>query len=377
MLDPFLVHGEFQLILILFFLFVFVIQIIYYTLFYLKLAFYKESETGGKKEGVSVVICARNEYNQLKENLPLILEQEYPDFEVVVVNHASEDETSFLLAGMATQYPHLKIVEIKENLNFFDGKKFPLSIGIKSAANDIILLTDADCKPVSRNWIELMASGFTGNKEIVIGYGAYAKRSGLLNRIIRFNTVQIALQYLSFALSGIPYMGVGRNMAYRKSLFYEQKGFTSHYDILSGDDDLFINRSASKKNTQIVIIPDSFTISEPKKKVKEWWAQKKRHLSTGRYYKLKHKLLLGLYAFSLIFFYLSFALLLVLQYNFFIVLALFIIRMALQLFIYKRILNRLNEKGIWFFVPFFEIFMILINFVLSISTLVTKESKWK
>ena len=377
MLDGFFVYGETQIILLLIFFFLFLVQLFFYGFFFMKFALYRGGSIPAKSESVSVVICARNAYNQLKENLPSILNQDYPNFEVVVVNHASEDETEFLLSKMSAEYPHLKIVEIRENLNFFEGKKFPLSIGIKSATHDLVLLTDADCKPVSSKWIAHMAGGFSKNTDIVLGYGTYAKSSSLLNRLIRFDTVHIAIQYFSFALAGIPFMGVGRNMAYRKSLFYENKGFTSHYDILSGDDDLFINQAATRKNTCIVASQESFTLSQPKKTFKEWLTQKKRHLSTGRYYRWKHKLLLGLYTLSMIFFYLFFALELALNYTIFTVLALFVLRLAIQFFIFRKTLACLNEKGIWLLVPFFEIILILINSALTASTFISKEAKWK
>jgi cellulose synthase/poly-beta-1,6-N-acetylglucosamine synthase-like glycosyltransferase len=377
MLDGFFAPGGILFILLLIFAFLFVIQLFFYGFFFLKFVTYKNAPLPDKKAGVSVVICARNEYNRLKENLPLILTQDYPLFEVVVVNHASEDDTAFLLARMAEEYPHLKIVEMHENLNFFDGKKFPLSIGIKSAKYDQLLLTDADCIPAGPQWITHMAAGFSKEKSIVIGYGGYQTTKGFLNRLIRFDTVHIALQYLSFALAGVPYMGVGRNMAYRKSLFYEKKGFIAHYNIHSGDDDLFINHAASRKNTRVVADPQSFTLSEPKTKVKEWWIQKKRHLSTGRYYKFKHKFLLGLYTLSTVLFYGLFILLLALNYTMIPVLALFMLRLAFQYIIFRKTLTRLNEKGIWLIVPFFEVLMIFINMALSVSAMVSKETKWK
>jgi hypothetical protein len=222
-----------------------------------------------------------------------------------------------------------------------------------------------------------MAGGFSKEKEIVLGYGAYMSSNSLLNRLIRFDTIHIALQYFSFTLAGIPYMGVGRNMAYRKSLFYEEKGFTSHYNIHSGDDDLFINRAATRKNTRIIVNPESFTLSQPKKSFKEWWTQKKRHLSTGRYYRWRHKFLLGLYTLSMVLFYAFFVLLLALNYTIFPVMALFIMRLVIQLFIFHKTLARLNERGIWLLVPSFEIILILINTVLTFSAFMSKETKWK
>ncbi|MCX6247816.1 MAG: glycosyltransferase [Bacteroidetes bacterium] len=379
MLDVLFAPGGAFLYFLLIFVFLFFVQLFYYLFFFLKFTRYQEPPVPSETPGVSVVICARNEYNQLKENLPLILGQDYPDFEVVVVNHASDDETTFLLSKMAEEFPRLKIVEIRENLNFFDGKKFPLSIGIKSAAHDLVLLTDADCRPSGSRWIAHMAGGFSKGKEIVLGYGAYESSGGLLNRLIRFDTIHIALQYFSYAVAGIPYMGVGRNMAYRKSLFYEKKGFTSHYSVHSGDDDLFINQAASRSNTTVVTSPESFTLSKPKKSFREWWIQKKRHLSTGRYYRWNHKLLLGSYTLSTVLFYILFLILLAFSINFiiFVVLGFFILRMAIQLIIFHKTLARLKEKGILLLVPLFEIILILINVALFVSALMSKEKKWK
>jgi cellulose synthase/poly-beta-1,6-N-acetylglucosamine synthase-like glycosyltransferase len=377
MLDKYFASGGFPQVLLLLFIVFFILQLFYYIFFFLRFVRYSGKQDEPGVAGVSVVICARNEYHQLKENLPLILSQDYPLFEVVVVNHASDDDSSLLLSQMAEEFPRLKIVEIRENLNFFDGKKFPLSIGIKSASYDLVLLTDADCQPSGPKWISMMAQGFSGEKEIVLGYGAYRNSGTFLNRLIRFDTVHVALQYFSYALAGIPYMGVGRNMAYRKSLFYQKKGFTSHYTILSGDDDLFINEAANKRNTRVVADPESFTFSPSKPSFRDWWIQKKRHLSTGRYYRPAHKILLGLYSLSMILFLASFAILVALNYTILFILALFIIRLTVQLVIFRKALTRLHEKGIWLLVPLFEIMLISLNIALSVSRSFSRETKWQ
>ncbi len=353
------------------------IQLLYYWVIFVRLVVYKDKTAQGDINGVSVVICSRDGYSHLKENLPYILDQDHPDFEVVVVNNNSDDDSAFLLARLAEQHPQLKVVEIRQNLNFFSGKKFPLSIGIKSAHNDLILLTDADCRPVTRKWLGFMQQSFTGSTDIVLGYGGYKKSKGLLDKLIRYDTSHIAIQYFSYALAGIPYMGVGRNMAYRKSLFFENRGFISHYNISSGDDDLFINHVANKRNSKIKIDPESYTISEPKKTFSSWITQKQRHLSTGRFYRWKHKILLGTYSLSTALFYVLFIWLLALNYNILFVLALFFIRFSNQLYIFRKCMIRLNEKGLWFFVPFLEIPILLINGSLSFTALFSKPVKWK
>jgi len=353
------------------------IQLLYYWVVFVRLVIYKHKPATRDDKGVSIVICSRDGYAQLKENLPYVLDQDHPNFEVVVVNNNSDDDSAFLLARLAEEHPNLKIVEIRQNLNFFSGKKFPLSIGIKSAHHDLILLTDADCKPVTRKWLSFMQQAFDKSTDIVLGYGGYKKSGGLLNKLIRFDSVQIAIQYFSLALAGIPYMGVGRNMAYRKSLFFENRGFISHYNISSGDDDLFVNRVATKRNTRIVVDPDSFTLSEPKKSFSEWIIQKRRHLSTGMFYRWHHKMLLGAYTLSIVLFYALFVWLLVADYNISLVLALFSLRFISQLFIFRKCMIRLNEKSLWIFVPFLEIVILLINSSLSFTAMFSKPVRWK
>ena len=365
------------LILLFIFFLLFAIQLIYYLVIFRRLGWYRQTSSAGKQTGVSVVICAHNEYYNLKENLPLILEQNYPEFEVLVVNHASDDDTAYLLAELEERYPHLKTLEIKHDLNFFTGKKFPLSIGIKSASYDIVLLTDADCKPASREWISQFQSTYTGDTEIVLGYGAYNRSSGFLNRLIRFDTAHIAIQYLSYALSGMPYMGVGRNLSYNKDLFYRNKGFISHYRIRSGDDDLFINRVARKDNTAIMVEPGSYTYSDPKRSFEKWFIQKKRHLSTSRHYQLKHKILLGTYSTGLWIYYLLFVLMVSFNLSIIPLIAIFSVRLLIQYIIWNQCLRRLGEKDLLPFVLFYEILLLLLNSGIMVSSLFHKSTRWK
>ncbi len=364
-------------IIFILFLLSFLVQNLYYWILFSRRAWYRRKSAESHSRGVSVVICARNEYHRLRENLPVVLQQDHPDFEVVVVNNSSDDDSSFLLTKMAEQYPNLKIVEIKENLNFFSGKKFPLSIGIKSASKEIILLTDADCRPVGKDWISRMEQSFDNSTGIVLGYGGYADRPGMLNRVIRFDTAHIAMQYLSYCISGIPYMGVGRNMAYLKTLFYENKGFTSHYQISSGDDDLFINRVANRKNAKICIDPESFIYSDPKTGFGEWFRQKKRHLSTGRYYRPFHRFLLGSYIASQLLFYLFFMVLFSINFYFYIVIIIFAIRLICQMVVFRQAFRRLREKDLWLLTILFEPFLLVINTALFVSNLFVKTERWK
>ncbi len=347
---------------------------------YARLAFYRNSIATAlhkPSKGVSVVIAAKNEYANLQRNLPLILEQSHPDFEVIVVNNGSEDDSIHLLHMLAEKHSHLKIVEIKKNLNFFYGKKFPLSMGIKSAKNDHLVLTDADCRPTSKEWLIRMQQNFTDSCDIVLGYAPYEPTRGLLNRIIRYEALVTAQNYLSMALLGIPYMGVGRNLAYKKSMFYENHGFTSHYNLASGDDDLFINKVAKASNTKIEISPESQMLSPAKRTLATWWRQKKRHFSTSSKYKQGHKMILALIPFSLVLHYSVAVFLFIMRPEFWLpVLVFLLIRLFSHLFILKKCMQRLHEKDLLLISPVIEIVLLLLHTTVAVSNIFSKQRRW-
>lgn len=370
---------EISLLFILFSLYalVFIDQLIYYWFVFGKLAFYKSRKRVKKSVPVSIVICAKNEYYNLLKNLPLVLKQDYKDFEVVVVNDASTDETKDLLQDFEREYSNLSIVHIAQNLNFFSGKKFALSLGIKSAKNEWLLLTDADCEPISNQWLKNMASVFTSKTDIVLGYTHFKASKGFLNMLIRFDNLFYAIQYLSYALIGKPFTGVGRNLAYRKSLFYKSQGFISHYKLESGDDDLFINRVATKKNTSIEIGHESFTLSESKRGLGSWIIQKQRQSVVARYYKWNTKFLLRKFKLSQLLFYSLLIYLSVVNYNNLIVFSLFGLRLFTQLFIIKKCMNILNEQRLLLISPLAEVLLMLLRIILLFTNLFTKKNKWK
>jgi cellulose synthase/poly-beta-1,6-N-acetylglucosamine synthase-like glycosyltransferase len=347
-MEKFYQHLPWHNILFAIFCLVTAIQLFYYSWFFLRFAFFKPAvKEKSQQHPVSVVICARDDAAKLATNLLGSLVQTYPStHEVIVVNHNSQDDTRYLLDEFKKTYKGLHIVNLTQEAIGIPGKKYPLSMGIKEAKYEILLLTDADCVPASEFWIQKMQDGYIENIEIVLGYGAYHKKPGFLNKLIRFETFHSALQYLSYALAGAPYMGVGRNLSYKKDLFLRNKGFSSINHVASGDDDLFINMVATDRNTNIVIDPESFTLSEPKKTFGEWLKQKTRHYSTGKYYQPKTKFLLGLYSVTQFLFYPLFITSLFL-FDWKYVLTVFGLRLVLQAFIYFKTMQKLNEKDLF------------------------------
>jgi len=298
----------------------------------------------------------------------VILTQDYPDYEVVVVNDCSTDHTEEVLDKLKEQYPKLRITTIREDKKFTHGKKIAVTIGIKAAKNDMLLFIDGDCKPESNQWLTRMTAHFSDKISIVLGYGGYFELPGFLNKYIRYDTLVIALQYFSLALCGVPYMGVGRNLGYKRSLFFSGNGFSKHFHLASGDDDLFVNENATKTNTTVEFSHESHTRTAPKESFSKWYFQKKRHLSTSRLYKPVHKLLLSLEPTSRLLFYASFIVLLFLPVYSPWVLILFTIRLMILLYITKKTMIRLNEKNLLLYSFLFDLISLFINFGLLLTS---------
>ncbi|MGQ9619432.1 MAG: glycosyltransferase [Bacteroidales bacterium] len=328
---------------------------------------------------MSVIICARNEAENLKKFLPAVLEQDYPVFEVIVVNDCSEDDSYRVLGEMLIKYPHLKISTINKDPRFSHAKKFAQFIGIRAASYEILLFTDADCYPVSRQWIRSMASDFSPGTDFVLGYGGYIHSKGLLNLYQRWETLFIAVQYMGMAIRGIPYMGVGRNLAYRKEVFLKNRGFRNHVHTASGDDDLFVNTNAKASAVRVEFRPKSHTRSIPSQSLKEWGKRKTRHLSTAKYYKTLHKILLAIEPASRVVFYAFFVILISSIYLWQYVLALFFIRLVMIHIILYINGKKFEEKGILPVILIFDIVSPLINLVLYSGTFRSKKVQaiWK
>jgi len=369
------------ILLVVFYIFsaVTAIQLFYYLFFYLSVYLRKFSETKKTVEPVSIIICARNEAENLQNFLPSILEQSYPDFEVIVVNDCSEDNSYVILSNYQTKYPHLRISNVNKDPKFTHNKKFAQFIGIKAARNEILLFTDSDCKPESDKWLEGMTSHFDSKTSFVLGYGGYLSEKGFLNKYIRYDSLTIAMQYLGMAIRGLPYMGVGRNLAYRRSVFFENKGFGSHNHIVSGDDDLFVNSIANGKNTSVEFRYETHTRSVPCQELNEWIIQKKRHLTTAPYYKIRDKILLVTEPLTRIIFYATFIVLLSFTFLWPWVLAVFMARFITQVTVFSLTQKKLNEPGLLGYLLFFDIFSPLINGIIFISNTRSKSgrNRWK
>lgn len=337
------------------------IQILYLLIFNLRLLCHKyKPDKSSFEPPISLIVCARNEEDNLFNHLPSLLNQVYSKFEVIVVNDQSQDDSNHIVKAYQKEFSNLRLIELEKNKHRKFGKKIPLTIGIKGAKHGLIMLTDADCKPNSKYWLKEMASTYTSKKQMIIGYGPFYKRKGFLNKFIRFDMVSAAISYLSAAKTGLPYMGVGRNMGYSKEMFIDNEGFKNHYHIASGDDDLLMQEIGDRKNVAININPNTFVYSEAKPTLNTWLTQKQRHFTTAPEYKLINKLFLGIFPFTLYLAWFSFFILLFnTKWALFIVCVL-VFRYALYWLINGLLIRRLKMKDLVWFYPFFELLHVIV-----------------
>lgn len=341
-----------------------------------RLAFRKQEVQPDRELPVSVVICARNESIALQRLIPVLMEQDHHEFELVVVNDRSDDDSWEVLQWMKPNYPRLKPVNIQADEKFSYGKKIALGVGVRSAKYPHVLVADADCEPTSRDWISRMAAGFKDGRQIVIGHSPYEQRPGLTNLLERYDGFTKAVQYISFAQAGFPYMGVGRNMAFTSDLFFSAKGGRQQRQLMSGDDDLFINEVARAKNTAAIADGAAYMVTRATPDMATWLRRKRRHYTTARFYRFGHQLLLTLLPTARL---MLWATVLYLALNGHYQMAL--IGLAVELLVFMPIgmmaMRRLGARGIiWLALPLEWLFLLL-DPCIYISTLIIKPQRWK
>lgn len=356
--------------------------VIYQVVFYIRLlrstrpAKALASPAEASQPGVSVIVCARNEQRNLQDYLHALLTQDYPLYEVIVVDDGSEDDTSILLEQMMHSWPNLYRTFVPQGARVLSSKKLALTIGIKASRYDYILLTDADCRPQSSHWISEMMKGFDSDSaELVLGCSPYFENKSVLSSLISYDTLFIALQYMAYARAGHPYMGVGRNMAYRKSTFFAHNGFQGLLGERSGDDDLFVNKVATKHNTRVVCTRDSLTWSAPERTWQDWFQQKRRHLSVSAYYKFGNKFRLFFEPFTRAMLYLLLVLAFVFGYYLtpLIALALYLLRVLIQRISLNTSARRLGIRRFGSEILLYDLFLPLCNLWMIISKRLRKK----
>ncbi len=367
------------MLLLITFCVVFLIQSYFYLFLFRKYTSFQHAVIENKSSPISIVVCAKNEAENLKRLLPSLARQKYPSFEIVLVDDASTDGT--LNEMLSFEKAHInaafKVIIVHIVQGDSRGKKEALAKGIQTAQNEYILLTDADCQPTSEKWMAHMTAHFSQKTAIVLGYGAYQKiNNSFLNKLIRFETLLTALQYFSYALAGKPYMGVGRNLAYKKEAFLKAGGFKQHSHIRSGDDDLFVSQIANQNNTAICDHQESFTESKPHIHLRNWIRQKRRHITTATQYKPETKILLSLFFISQCSLYALLLISLKTESFRFIIVPLFLIRLVFWYITMYKAAVRLKEKDLIAFGPLYEISIIFIQLYIFLKNIISPPKYW-
>lgn len=275
------------------------LQIFFFLVLCLALARWKPTSAPPRLPPISLIVCAHDDEPHLRKLVPLLLGQSYPDFEVIIVDDRSNDGTYDFLLDL-TRDSRIKMVRITQTPDHIPGKKYALTLGIRAAKHEVILVTDADCQPDSAQWIQAMASHLQPQHDFVVGVSPYLRRRGFLNLFIRFESLITSIQMAGFALAGMPYMAVGRNLLYRKDVFLRSKGFNRHLQVTGGDDDLFLNENATRQNVAICLLPAALVMSEPQVRWRDFFTQKLRHLHAGKFYRPWHRLVLAVFALTFV-----------------------------------------------------------------------------
>lgn len=352
------------------------IQIIYWLVWLIGVSKITNSNTAVEDHGVSVVIAANNELNNLQQLIPLLIKQSYNLFEIIVVDDRSSDGSYDYLLDLSNQHNNLKILTVSDLPDHLNGKKYAITLGIKSAIYDQILLTDADCKPASENWIRSIANSWNDKASFVLGFSFYDRKPGLLNYFIRFETILTGIQYLGAAALKRPYMGVGRNLSYSKTLFLSKKGFHGYQDLMGGDDDLFVNKHANGSNTGVSLHAESIVSSIPKTKLKNFITQKTRHLSVGKHYTSKSKIILGIFTLTWILTWGLLPIEILSTQNLLLPGVLLLSRYILMGITFAIFLNKSGAKLNLLGLMLLDFMFVVYYFVTGIRTLLIKRVKW-
>lgn len=343
------------------------IQLVYYYVIYGRFAFHrKKSAFGFRDIPLSVVVVVRDDAAQLLQTLPYLLEQQYDFFEIVVVNDRSRDENSLhAIKEYKERYSNIKIVDLSTAVSTSRGKKMAISMGIKCATYDHILLTSPNCIPASKQWLSLMAQNFQFQQKIVLGYNTFVKKNNPFNHFLHYDNLIGAVQYFSHALLHSTYRGDINNVAFVRPLFYQQKGFISYNHLLYGEEDIFIHRAANKNNTAIEFSPDATTVRQHVPQYRYWRLHKVSLFFTRKYNSFKNRCLLGLYELTNLLFYIFLAISIITALHqplaLYITLGIALVRIISMYIVLGISAKKLQEKQVIPHFLFYDILFSLLN----------------
>ena len=268
----------------------FIILCLYYLVAYARPLFSNRPQKAieaADKVPVSIIVYAQNDSENLKKHLPALLTQDYPEYQVVVINDGSTDDTDDTLKFFQNEFKHLYFTYVPSYARYLSRRKLAFTLGAKAAKHEILIFTEAYCEPINDQWLTAIMSSYTPETNIVLGYCKYGNYKGLMHKLIAYDNLLSGLRYLSSVLFHHPYTGNGRNLSYRKDLFFKNKGYYKSLNLLPGEDDLFVNETATGKNTRVSYSPNSLTEMDKIEDFRVWKGMKVSRATTQKYYKGK------------------------------------------------------------------------------------------
>lgn len=363
MLIEFLKHISFLELLIGILLLVLVLSIVVIRYIY----FYKltkcKSVLSGSLHSVSLVIIAKNDAKFLETNLDLFLNQAYENFEVIVVDDGSYDGTASLVAKYMQKYPILRLTTITPDKKFQHTKKFAVNVGLKAAKNDIVIFTDANCYPCSKNWIDNIQAGFVDGVDVVISYANFVSDNSLLGKFIIYDKLCNFLRFSSFACFDKAIRGDFLNLAFRRDVFISSNSYRGDALSEEGIDVLPIIKLKKSKNISIIINKTSKIYVDYIDIKKEWMYYKLLYFKSMKYYSPFLKLLINIIP-SVILITNLVLLITFINTDYVMLLSILVSLYFVSMYVYKIICLRFFDiKGINFLIPIFEIYRLYSNMI--------------
>ncbi|CAM1358629.1 Glycosyl transferase family 2 [Tenacibaculum sediminilitoris] len=364
---------------ILFYTFVVVtaIQVLYY-LFFLTFAYgqNKIKINTDVNIPVSVIVYVKNNADVLIDSIQNLTKQKYSSFEIVLVNNASSDNSLDIIETLQKKHSNIKVVNVENTEAFWGNKKYALTLGVKAATHEHLLFTEINSKALSKNWIHEIASNFSQENTIVIGYQKLKrKKNSFSNLLIRFNHLLRTIQSLSFVKFRNPYNATNHNFAYTKSVFFKVNGYINHLNTFIGEADLFLKDAATTNNTTYSIKLDSFVVSNKHLSFKEWFYSQKQTSILFSLYKLKPRFFLRLFTLTKLLFYLLAIYTTILNWK--LSLPFIISYFLIQYVVLGKSASKLHEKNIILLLPFLDICLVLLQISIFISNQISKPTHWK
>ena len=338
-----------ELVLLTVFGVLFLLRLLHLFLFTGRVLFRKKVDNNeAEKKPLSLILTIRNEEENLKNNLPKILSLENIDFEMVVVDDFSQDNSYLILGLLKDRYKRLTISALNQETKF--STKLALNIAIKATNNKWILTVPVSLAEVAAEWLDYISQATNNEKNVVIGYSTVARSKGFYNRLTRIENYFSYLKSTGYILNGIPFVYSVENVAFQKEKYFEIGGFgqkvTEHYANL----ELVINSFIRKKTTAVLFNKESSIRKTEVVKRADYFDLLKKSIRIESHLSSSKRVILFLIEFGKLLFLPIAAFVIVLLPELWIILAgLMGFIFTPYLFIIKITQNRLNERKI--FIP--------------------------